>query len=153
MTEYKSFILPGLTMRWGFNLCLPSLSVHCASEYKPQSSRKCKWLDGCPVPPTSKAIQMQSLLGAEGINRKEFLLTAFPWSSQNSIHQLSSPSGHTIKETGEKKCRLQTMKENEQRTDGNHSLSLSLYYKLHSLAHHSLCKGRVSSGFKCLMVQ
>lgn len=61
-TEYKSFLLPGLTKRWGFNLCLPSLSVHCASEYKPQSPWKSEWLDvcPCPVPPTSKAIQIQS---------------------------------------------------------------------------------------------
>jgi hypothetical protein len=40
VTEYKSFILPSLMMRWGFNLCLPSLSVHWVSEYKPETEYK-----------------------------------------------------------------------------------------------------------------
>ena len=107
-----------------------------------------------------KAIQIQSLLGGEKINRKQFLITTFHWISQNSVHRISSPSGHTIRK---KKRRLQTIKKNEQKTDTNHSIFFCLHYKLHNPAHHSICVCvcvcvqacvcLISSGFKSLMVQ
>ena len=89
-----------------------------------------------PFPPMPRAIQIQSLLGGEKINRKQFLITTFHWISQNSVHRISSPSGHTIRK---KKRRLQTIKKNEQKTDTNHSIFFCLHYKLHNPAHHSIC--------------